>query len=179
MENKRSYKPLLGITYLLTTFVYVSFGVCGYLAFGEETQQIITLNMGASGFTAAVKLSLCVGLYFTFPLMTVPVTEVLEQMLCKNGMKNVALSRGLLSCVLVACCSFIAIYVSNFGIWMGLIGASSCALLAFVLPPLIHTKLLWGSLGTPQKVGNITLIVFGVTMAVWGTIDSLHKITAK
>ena len=53
----------------------------GYAAFGEHTHDIITLNLPEDWSTVAVKLSLCLGLLFTFPVMMVPVYEILERSL--------------------------------------------------------------------------------------------------
>lgn len=53
----------------------------GYAAFGEHTRDIITLNLPEDWSTVAVKLSLCLGLLFTFPVMLVPVYEILERSL--------------------------------------------------------------------------------------------------
>ena len=53
----------------------------GYAAFGEDTKDIITLNLPHDWTTVAVKLALCLGLLFTFPVMMVPVFEILERSL--------------------------------------------------------------------------------------------------
>lgn len=53
----------------------------GYAAFGEHTRDIITLNLPEDWSTVAVKLSLCLGLLFTFPVMMVPVYEIVERSL--------------------------------------------------------------------------------------------------
>ncbi len=53
----------------------------GYAAFGENTKDIITLNLPHDWSTVAVKLALCLGLLFTFPVMMVPVFEILERSL--------------------------------------------------------------------------------------------------
>lgn len=53
----------------------------GYAAFGEQTKDIITLNLPHDWTTVAVKLALCLGLLFTFPVMMVPVFEILERSL--------------------------------------------------------------------------------------------------
>ncbi len=51
----------------------------GYLAFGPATQDIITFNLPQDWTTAAVKLSLCVGLFFTFSPMMIPVYQIVER----------------------------------------------------------------------------------------------------
>lgn len=53
----------------------------GYLAFGKETQDIITFNLPNNWMAAAVKLSLCIGLFFTFPPMMIPVYQIVERKL--------------------------------------------------------------------------------------------------
>ena len=56
----------------------------GYIAFGDATLDIITLNLPHNWSTAAVKLMLCVGLYLTFPIMLIPVYEIVERGLVKQ-----------------------------------------------------------------------------------------------
>lgn len=51
----------------------------GYLAFGEATQDIITFNLPNNWMAAVVKLALCIGLFFTFPAMMIPVYEIVER----------------------------------------------------------------------------------------------------
>jgi len=51
----------------------------GYLAFGPATQDIITFNLPQNWTAAAVKLSLCVGLFFTFSPMMIPVYQIIER----------------------------------------------------------------------------------------------------
>ena len=51
----------------------------GYLAFGPATQDIITFNLPQDWTTVAVKLSLCVGLFFTFSPMMIPVYQIVER----------------------------------------------------------------------------------------------------
>ena len=83
MKNKERFTPILVLTVALVTCVYATFGLCGYLAFGNETKDVITLNMPGTTLSQIVKLSLCVGLYFTYPMMLFPVFEVLEEYLVK------------------------------------------------------------------------------------------------
>lgn len=83
LENSMLHKEnfttiLLGTVGIITT-LYAVFGICGYLAFGDATEDVITLNFeGTGGMAMAVKLCLCVGLFFTYPVMLFPVFEVLQ-----------------------------------------------------------------------------------------------------
>lgn len=79
MQHKKEFKRILIFTILLIELVYASFGICGYLAFQNETQDVVTLNIeGHGGIATTVKLCLCIGLLCACPLMLFPVFEVLH-----------------------------------------------------------------------------------------------------
>lgn len=79
MQHKRNFTPILISTVVIVTAIYATFGICGYLAFGDATQDVITLNIeGGDGLATLVKVFLCVGLFFTYPVMLFPVFEVLK-----------------------------------------------------------------------------------------------------
>lgn len=82
MLHKENFTPILYATVGLITTLYSAFGICGYLAFGDATEDVITLNFeGSGGMAMAVKLCLCVGLFFTYPVMLFPVFEVLQNLI--------------------------------------------------------------------------------------------------
>ncbi|GMF46453.1 unnamed protein product [Phytophthora fragariaefolia] len=86
MQNKRNFTPILVCTVVIITSLYATFGICGYLAFGNDTDAVITLNFeGSGGLVMLVKIFLCLGLFFTYPVMLFPVFEVLQPMVsCGN-----------------------------------------------------------------------------------------------
>ena len=64
--------------------LFFSFGASGYLSFGPETKDIITLNLSSEGsnfidFALLVKLFLCISLFFSYPIMLFPVTRMLQR----------------------------------------------------------------------------------------------------
>lgn len=105
MQNKDRFQPILVATVALVTCLYGTFGMCGYLAFGDDTKDVITLNMPGSVLSKIVKLSLCVGLYFTYPMMLFPVFEVLEPYFVQRSSQN---SGKILRVTVVVFTAFIA-----------------------------------------------------------------------
>ncbi|RLN89914.1 hypothetical protein BBJ28_00020722 [Nothophytophthora sp. Chile5] len=86
MQNKGNFTPILVCTVVIVTSLYATFGICGYLAFGESTDAVITLNFeGSGGLVTLVKLFLCLGLFFTYPVMLFPVFEVLQPLLVSSN----------------------------------------------------------------------------------------------
>lgn len=57
MSDRRRFRPVLLHAIAGVTAVYVCFGVCGYLAYGDVTRDIVTLNLPNNWSTAAVKVT--------------------------------------------------------------------------------------------------------------------------
>lgn len=58
MAERRKFRWVLSQAVVTIIMVYACFGVCGYLAYGEATKDIITLNLHNNWTSAAVKVSL-------------------------------------------------------------------------------------------------------------------------
>ena len=56
MRERESFPKLLGKVLAGITFVYVLFGFCGYMAYGDETKDIITLNLPNNWSAIAVQV---------------------------------------------------------------------------------------------------------------------------
>lgn len=71
-QNQAQFPALfLGTITVISVFMAV-FGAAGYIAFGDQTEAPITLNMASDWSAIFVKLALCLGLYLTFPIMMFP-----------------------------------------------------------------------------------------------------------
>ncbi|XP_076882073.1 amino acid transporter AVT3C-like [Bidens hawaiensis] len=171
-EDKEKFGKVLGITIAFIALMFASFGVFGYFAFGDETKDIITINLGQGWLSSVVQLGLCLNLFFTFPLMMNPVYEVFERMWCE-GRYSLWVRWGL---VLVV--SLVALLVPNFADFLSLVGSSVCIVLGFVLPALFHLMVHKYEVGVLGWVKDGAYIVFGVILAVTGTWTSLQEIFA-
>jgi proton-coupled amino acid transporter len=82
MQHKQHFTPILIATVIIITCIYSTFGICGYLAFGDSTKDVITMNFDnpQSNVATLVKIFVCTALFFIHPLMLFPVFEVLESM---------------------------------------------------------------------------------------------------
>ncbi|KAJ3706828.1 hypothetical protein LUZ61_010533 [Rhynchospora tenuis] len=169
-RDKSKFGGTLGLSMFCIALIYGSFGVLGYLAFGDETRDIITTNFGSGWLTLVVQLGLCINLFFTMPVMMNPVFEVAERWFCN---KNYCwwLRCGL---VLVVCMG--AMLVPNFTDFLSLVGSSVCVVLGFVLPAAFHLKVLGGELGWGGIAADIAVVLIGTVLAASGTWSSLMEI---
>ena len=61
-------------------------GILGYLAFGNNIQQMLNKNLPSGQFLAMfVNVGICVGVILTFPLQIFPVIEIIENYLFSEG----------------------------------------------------------------------------------------------
>lgn len=84
--NRHNFTRFLFGAVIVLTMVLASFGVMGYLRFGEDVEQMINANIpSGSWLSIAVNICLCIGVLLTFPLMMYPVTDLAELYLFGKG----------------------------------------------------------------------------------------------
>ncbi|KAJ8429627.1 hypothetical protein Cgig2_006868 [Carnegiea gigantea] len=171
-RDKQSFGKILGLSMGMISLLYGVFGVMGYLAFGDETRDIITTNIGKGLVSGLVQLGLCINLFFTFPLMMNPVYEVLERRFTEG--RYSLWIRWLV--VLVVC--LVALTVPNFTDFLSLVGSSVCIALGFIFPALFHLIVFKDEMGWARLVLDCCIIVVGIILGVSGTWTSLTEIFA-
>ncbi|KAJ6851473.1 amino acid transport protein [Iris pallida] len=168
--DKDRFGRTLGVSMAFISAMYALFGALGYLAFGDDTRDIITTNFGGGWVTLLVQIGLCVNLFFTFPIMMHPVYEVAERWCC--GKRYCLWLRW----ALVVAVSLVAMLVPNFADFLSLVGSSVCCLLGFVLPALFHLRVFSAEMGWAGAASDVAIIAVGLVFAVSGTWSSLHQI---
>ncbi|KAK7096982.1 hypothetical protein V1264_004024 [Littorina saxatilis] len=91
-EVRYKFKRFFITAMFVVTTLYITFGTCGYLSFGPETKSIITLNLPKGtglDFGMMVKSCLCLGIFFTYPVMMFPVIKILETYFLPDAAKFV------------------------------------------------------------------------------------------
>jgi len=146
--------------------------VAGYLSYGPETNEIITLNLPSNegfNFAILVKICLCFSLFFTYPIMLFPVTSILEK---KMEISQSSSAAKFLRLLIVLLTGLIVLKVPNFGQLMALVGASCCTLLAYIMPALCHLVLFRRDTDQSGRLLDYTLLFLGISGALIGTIDA-------
>ncbi|KAG5529974.1 hypothetical protein RHGRI_030367 [Rhododendron griersonianum] len=169
-KDKKAFGKILGLSMGFISLMYGGFGALGYFAFGEETKDIITTNLGQGLLSNLVQLGLCVNLFFTFPLMMNPVYEVMERRFCES--RYCVWMRW----VVVLGVSLVALLVPNFADFLSLVGSSVCIVLGFVLPSLFHLMVHKEEMGWSGMALDGAIVVLGLFLAVSGTWSSLLEI---
>ncbi|XP_003388735.3 PREDICTED: amino acid transporter ANT1-like [Amphimedon queenslandica] len=179
-DYRNTFRSIFKLVLFLVTLLYIVFGVMGYLSFGPYTQSIITLNLPPGPFPLIVKSCLCLSLFFTYPMMMFPVSEILEKRISCVSFSPSHFTGYLSGCILrillVLVTGIIVLLIPNFSILMALVGSSCCTLLAFILPAVFHVKLFGKNIARFQFFFDILLILIGLIGAVIGTQDALSRL---
>ena len=181
-------------TILSVTTLYITFGVSGYLSYGDETRDIITLNLPSNSgvdFALLVKACLSFSLFFTYPIMLFPVTALLEERFLvspvvptpsSSSSNSAANAKGnfypnMIRLFLVTLTGLVVVMVPRFADLMALVGATCCTLLAFIMPAVCHLALSDRTAVDPTL--NYVLVATGVVGALLGTFDAVVNITSS
>uniref|UniRef100_A0A2C9VD66 Amino acid transporter transmembrane domain-containing protein n=1 Tax=Manihot esculenta TaxID=3983 RepID=A0A2C9VD66_MANES len=159
MRERCRFPGLLAKAFTGITIVYMFFGFSGYMAYGDQTRDIITLNLPHNWSSITVQIGLCLGLVFTFPIMVHPVHEIVEGKLeksewyqklyyddCGNSTIIGKFGRYLSRSILIIILAFLASFVPGFGVFASLVGSTvGCYLLDMVLttPLLVFEAIFW------------------------------------
>ncbi|XP_052146265.1 amino acid transporter ANT1-like [Oryza glaberrima] len=170
MSDRRRFRPVLLHAIAGVTAVYVCFGVCGYLAYGDVTRDIVTLNLPNNWSTAAVKIVLCVALALTFPVMMHPIHEIVEARLFPSAggwaRKRAAVQASRVA--VVGAVTAVACFVPAFGEFAAFVGSTVCALLSFVLPALFHLRLVGAAASAWRRAVDGGFLLLGLAFAAHG-----------
>ena len=188
------FPRVINVTYLLFGLLTIAFGFFGYLAFEEETEGTISLNLSDGTFVEyAVKISLSLSLFLTFPIQYYPAFEVVEvPALSALSLPSqpipgftgwdwrLALSRAAFRTTLVIATASVGFaFPDKIGILIGLVGASGQSVLALIAPPIIYLKVHADS-PTPLplwlKLFNGFIALLGIFGALMGTILALQEL---
>jgi len=176
-RDQAAFPAHLALGMVIVTLLNVTFAAAGYYAFGDQTQDIVTLNLEGQAGTL-VKLCLCLGLLLTFPIMMVPCYEIFERRMAAAPLLRAASPaardgafravRGLL----VAAIVLVSLFVPSFGLLMELIGSVACSTLMLVMPPLIEMRSVGKGLGWGDWGMDCLYVALGLFLSVSGVADA-------
>jgi len=170
METPQNFRRVLAGTMTLVTVVYAIFGMLGYLAYGSDVKEMITLNLGGGWPPRLVKVALCVVLFFTYPLMMFPVYNIIESS-ARVYPRSTLFKSGLrVGVVLVSV--VVALGIPNFGDFIALVGGGACAALSLVLPAYFNLQLARADMSIAGVLLHNLFVVGGTILGIVATVSA-------
>lgn len=177
--------------FIITSSLAV-FGICGYVAFGENIQDVITLNLPNDGLLSiAVTFGLMISVFFTYPFAMFPLTEVFDTYLRSVKFSNVDREKwfhgraryhmeNAIRIFVVIMSAIVAIVGQKaFGLALSIVGGLGGSCLAFIFPTLIHLRICWKSMRWYRYIISAGIVLFGILAAVLTTLLATMDILDK
>ncbi|KAJ0183810.1 hypothetical protein K1T71_000233 [Dendrolimus kikuchii] len=152
------------------TFVYILLGFLGYLRYGENVNDTITLSLMDPIIPAqVVKISIALAVYCTFGLQFFVCIEIMWNGIKDKFTKRPDLADYIMRTIMVTACVLLAVAVPTIGPFMGVIGAFS----------FIEVITYWDIGFGPCKyliIKNVIVVAFGLFALIFGTKDAVTQI---
>lgn len=166
---------------LFITALFVSVGFLSYLAFGDQVQTVILLNLPVSNAVNTVQGLYALAICLSIPLQLFPAIRIVETSLfSKSGKHNpiVKWQKNMLRLATVFLCAAVAIAGSrDLDKFVSLIGSVFCIPLCFLFPPLFHYKGVASS--WKAKTVDLAIISFGVLCMIYTSYITIGLWTAE
>ncbi|KAL1916516.1 uncharacterized protein VTP21DRAFT_5707 [Calcarisporiella thermophila] len=181
MRNKKAWPRVITLSILSVALIYFLCSVVGYYVYGDTVKSPVYLSNPdgpakvISIIIITVHVLLAIPLFLTsfalqieaiFNIASPPRTRVVEFGL-----------RAIVRIASMALAAAIACIVPHFNDVMALLGGFSDAMLTFVLPVAFYIKLFgWRSINKLELVWCIIVLVIGLIVTVFGTIDAIENL---
>lgn len=138
MTNPEEFKDVLQSVFIHLTVLLVLVGALSYSAYGNDTEDIIFLNLPQNWAVKTVQIFYAIALFFSIPVQMFPAIAILESFPYFGSVfrENIYIHRFLVMLVV----GLIASVVPNFGLFVNLCGALGGATLAFCLPSVFYMR---------------------------------------
>ncbi|KAJ1956722.1 hypothetical protein EC988_001198 [Linderina pennispora] len=179
MRKPEKFPQILTIVMALCGLITVTIGSVSYLAYGEETETIILLNMpSGTAATLTVQLLYSIAMLLTNPLMVYPAIRTLEHWLFprRSGKHNVGVKmqkNAFRTSFLLAVTAIAVFGLDRLDKLVAIIGGSACVPISFIFPPLFHYRAVART--TRAKVIDLALAGFGVVACVYVTYNAIKR----
>lgn len=186
-EQMGSTWGIVNVSYVLLLFLYCAVGILGYLRFGLNVKDSITLNLPPSALNQTIRGAFAASIFLTYPLQFYVPHEIIWTWVknriyadAKTNPKKVHKLDYAFRALLVIITFGLAISVPMLNLLMDLVGSISGTALSITLPAIIHLATFWDDVsGNPRIfmiVVDFTLIFISLIASSSGTFYSLAAI---
>lgn len=149
---------------------YLFFGIINWMAFGSNVRTVLTTSLPVGVLATTVQLAYSVAVIFTFPLQNFPALEIV----CRAfSSRSFFARRNVISSCLVCVLAVVAFAtMDSLDKVVSLMGSLLGCPIAFVFPPLIHSRL-DPNISTHRLWGNRILASVGVAAMVYSAYTTI------
>jgi len=182
MKDKSKGDQIVIRSSIFVGLLYLSFGIIGYLTYGDSAMSVITLNLKQENphdkSVVALQIGYVFALLLAYPVTLYPAIRIIEPRIFKDKKsRSITLKKNLLRTGLVLFTGVAAIGGSDqFDNFIGLIGGLACVPLTLIYPALFHLKIFKPyELSPREKWENYIIIVLGTLGCLATTISCIYQ----
>jgi proton-coupled amino acid transporter len=171
---------------------YAVFGITCWMAFGDSVRTVLTTSLPDGVLATTVQLAYSLAVIFTFPLQNFPALEIATRTIilftatrpaCRGLGKSSLWTkhrRNIISSCLVALLAMVAVCtMDSLDKVVSLMGSLLGCPIAFVFPPLIHTRLFGENLSRRRRWGNRLVAGLGIVGMVLASTTTILTWNSK
>jgi len=181
MSGKREkVRPVIVISVLISLFVYILLGYCGYLTYKDKVKDNIIDNLPQDTPVTLCRFAVTILVVFSYPLQIHP---------CRTSILNLvgvitprAKSKVVTYITTIILCTItytVAFFVDDLGIVFNIVGASGSVTLCYILPGAFYVKMYWDKPWGTKKIFALILGLGGVLLMVnslfWISYEKITK----
>lgn len=185
-EDRERFPRVYRNTILSIIVFYIFFSLTCWTSLGDDVRTVLTTSLPVGNAATSVQLAYSVAVIFTFPLQNFPALEItcrsisnaMESVTCcgSTACSSLLTKRNVISSVLVGLLAIVAVMtMSSLDKVVSLMGGLLGCPIAFVFPPIIHTKLLGeaGKLTATRKFFNVVVVLLGLVATFIATFTTI------
>eukprot|EP00808_Paulinella_micropora_P007748 g81598.t1 len=176
MKKPQQYSAMIKYSMTFIVTLLSSFGLLGYLCFGENTRDMVIMNLPGHHTKAYMQLGYALCIFFTYPPILYVTIKIVEKSIfgdkrrtsvrccgfpcgCRTWMKNIVRM-----CVVIVNSLVAYIASKQLANLVSLVGILTCTPLGLIFPPLFHV-LVMPRRGWEPYV-NMFLVILGVVLMI-------------
>eukprot|EP00210_Caulerpa_lentillifera_P006664 g6367.t1 len=176
MKDKDKFPKMLNTSYMIVGATCLFMGVAGYLLYGSNTLEEITLNLPSGMLSLAATSLILVSPFAKFGLTLEPVARGVDKKLNLSMRNSTSILARVNRTALGCGCLFMATQIPFFGQFMSVVGSFLTLTISVIFPSLCYMKLYGADLKSTEKLMNYSVVALGVACAVSGTWTAVNEV---
>uniref|UniRef100_T1JSP3 Amino acid transporter transmembrane domain-containing protein n=1 Tax=Tetranychus urticae TaxID=32264 RepID=T1JSP3_TETUR len=177
---------VLSVGMTLVVLLNCAVGFLGYLKFGDNIADSVTINLPPKVMFDIIRLMFAVSVFLSYPLqffLPINIVWPLIQSKLPSKWQKMAISNAIFRALFVLSSFVLASFVPHLDLVISLVGAFCSTAIAILFPPIIHYAAIWEDRENYGwltwnwiKIKAICLWIFGFTGMFLGTFSSITAI---
>ena len=184
INDNEAFSKVLFWTFLITTTGYTTTGTMGALAFGDNANSVIFLNLDQTNkLIVFIEFGYLLAISIVVPTVLFPVTRIIENWkifrwitVDAGSRKKSAIGRQLVRQPIVFGLCALGAIIPSFDLFLSFVGGLNFSILSFVIPVLFYnihfakdkTKRNW-------RIFNWFIMVPGICLGLTASIEALYE----